>query len=163
MAVRPHLATSALPLCYNKNRFVETSTAFFQHQIFKCSDVLWSFFSFRPGNRPTSCWRSENLCNYRVITSDCEHYSFGFIARQQEWLFFYFAVRSAVFTGVTMQIATLLKVVMPWSLVGRYQCLGGPCFFHWQFPANEDLIYNECCQVSSRLLSAVTSYQLVYY
>ena len=51
----------------------------FQHQIFTCSEVLWSFFAFRPGSRPTSCWMSANLCSCSAVASECDHFV-GFIA-----------------------------------------------------------------------------------
>ena len=50
------------------------------------------------------------------------------------------SVRFEVLIGVTMKMATLLKDVTPWCLVGQYQFWGGLWFLHLQVPANESFI-----------------------
>jgi hypothetical protein len=54
----------------------------FQHQIFTCSEVLWSFFAFRPENKPISCWLSAYLCSCSAIASGCVHLLLCCNARQ---------------------------------------------------------------------------------
>lgn len=112
----------------------------FQHQIFTCSEVLWSYFAFRPGNRPTSCWMSADLC---ICSSIVRASRLVKIAKQEEWLISYFAVEIYGFhrggneDGYSTQGCGDVKFGRSVSIFGR------PWFLHWQFPANEDFFYNE--------------------
>ena len=165
MTARLPLSPAALHLSCNKNRSVETSTALLSAsniQVLGCLVINLRIQTRKKDPHhvdgrqisATTVWLPVIVTTTRLVL---------FIARQQEWPFSYFAVRSANFhrgdneDGYSSQECDAVKFGRSVSLFGRtvFSPLAICCQLRPRFIIKS-------WHLSSRLLSAFTSYQLVY-